>query len=234
MKRIACVGLCCLAACAAFAAPAPKDVPFETGWDEPVDPDGDCKFVREKGALTIEVPGKDHDLGVERGLMNSPRLLRDVEGDFTAQVKVGGDFRPTTASTTNQRIPFVGAGLVLMAGDKTYVRLERATLYKAKEFKSYANWELREDGKWVQAGREAVLPLEDKATYLRLERKGDRILASVSQDGDKWSELPALDVKLPAKLKVGVSAGTTSGAAFKPSFDEFTLKTGELLRQKRD
>ena len=26
--------------------------------------------------------------------MNAPRLLRDAAGDFTAQVKVGGDFQP--------------------------------------------------------------------------------------------------------------------------------------------
>jgi hypothetical protein len=37
-----------------------------------------------------------------------------------------------------------------------------------------------------------------------LVRKGDRISASVSRDGDKWS------------------------------FDDFSLKAGELLRQKRD
>jgi regulation of enolase protein 1 (concanavalin A-like superfamily) len=234
MKRFIAVLPWCVAACVAVAAPAPKDVPFETGWDKPVDPDADCKFVREKGTLTIEVPGKDHDLGVERGLMNSPRLLRDVEGDFKAEVRVGGDFRPTTSSTTNQRIPFVGAGLVLMADDKTYIRLERATLYKGQEFKTYANWELRQDGNWVQAGQESVLPLDDKPTYVRLERKGDRILASVSQDGDKWSELPPLEVKLPAKLKIGLAAGTTSSEPFKPRFDEFRLTAGELKRTKGD
>jgi hypothetical protein len=238
MKRLACALPWCLAACAALAAPAPpepKDVPWETGWDKPVDPDGDCKFVREKGVLTIEVPGADHDLGVERGLMNSPRLLRDAEGDFTAQVKVGGAFRPTTASTTTRRIPFVGAGLVLMNGDKTYVRLERATLYKGQEYKSYANWELRLDGQWVQAGEESVQPLEDKPAYLRLERKGDRLRAWVSPDGEKWSELPPLDVKLPAKVKIGVAAGTTSAEPFKPTYEGFSLTAGgELQRQKPD
>jgi hypothetical protein len=70
-----------------------------------------------------------------------------------------------------------------MADDKTYVRLERAALVKGGETKTYANWELRQDGKWVLAGAEAVQPLEDKPTYLRLERKGDKLSAAVSHDG---------------------------------------------------
>ena len=118
-----------LCACIALAAPAPSNVPWVTGWDKPVDPDKDCKFIRDKGTLTIEVPGKDHDLGIERGLMNSPRLLRDVEGDFVAQVRVSGTFKPSQNSTSNERLPFVGAGLLLMADEKTYFRLERTALY---------------------------------------------------------------------------------------------------------
>ena len=107
MSRPLCAVAFFLTACAVVAAPVPADRPWITGWDKAVDPDMDCKFTRDKEALTIEAPGKDHDLGVERGLMNSPRLLRDVEGDFTAQVRVGGDFRPSSESTTNERIPFV-------------------------------------------------------------------------------------------------------------------------------
>jgi len=38
-----------LIVCSAVAAPAPKTKPFETGWDKPVDPDGD------KDVPTIEV-----------------------------------------------------------------------------------------------------------------------------------------------------------------------------------
>jgi RNA polymerase sigma factor (sigma-70 family) len=213
-------------------APAKVVGPFEKGWDEPLDPDKDCKFVLDKDALTIEVPGKDHDLAVERPLMNSPRLMRDVEGDFVAQVRVSGAFSPSTDSTTPQRVPFVGAGLWLMADDQTYVRLDRATLRRDGEAKTYASWELRRDGKWELAGDATVQPLEDKATYLRLERKGDKLLASVSHDGKKWSELSPLELKLPAKLKLGVGAGSTSTEPFKPRFDEFKLtQSGDRKRQ---
>lgn len=213
-----------LSAYVALSAPAPAERPWVTGWDKPVDPDKDCKFIREKGTLTIEVPGTDHALALERGQMNSPRLLRDVEGDFVAQVRVSGTFKPSQNSTVKGRTPFVGAGLLLMADEKTYVRLERAALVKGGETKTYANWELRQDGRWVLAGAEKVLPLEDKATHLRLERKGEKLLASVSQDGKEWKELKPLELKLPAKLKLGVTAGGTSMDVFAPQFDQFQLK----------
>ena len=47
-----------LLASAADPDPDPEPNPFASGWDKPVDPDKDCKFKREKGGLTIEVPGK--------------------------------------------------------------------------------------------------------------------------------------------------------------------------------
>ncbi len=227
MNRSALTVVFLLAACAALAAPTPADRPWVTGWDKPVDPDQDCKFIRDKGTLTIEVPGKDHDLAIERNLMNSPRLLRDVEGDFVAQVRVRGIFRPSKESTSAERLPFVGAGLLLMADEKTYIRLERAALVKGGEVKTYANWELRQDGQWVLSGEEKVRPLEDKATLVRLERKGDKLLASVSHDGEKWWELKPLELKLPAKLKIGVAAGGTSMDVFAPQFDQFQLKQGK-------
>jgi regulation of enolase protein 1 (concanavalin A-like superfamily) len=227
MRRTLCVMVCILIGYVAMAAPTPADRPWVNGWDKPVDPDKDCKFIRDKATLTIEVPGRDHDLGVERGLMNSPRLLRDVEGDFVAQVRVDGTFQPSQESTSNERLPFVGAGLLLMADEKTYIRLERAALVKGGETKTYANWELREDGKWVLAGAASVVPLEDKAAYLRLERKGDKLLASVSHDDKEWRELNPLEVKLPAKLKIGVAAGGTSMEVFSPQFDQFRLRQGK-------
>jgi regulation of enolase protein 1 (concanavalin A-like superfamily) len=212
------------AAFACAAGPDPEPNPFQSGWDKPVDPDRDCKFKVEKGGLTIELPGKDHDLGVERKVMNAPRLLRDVEGDFVAELRVGGSFAPSAGSTTTERVPFVGAGLLLILDDNTYVRLERAALRRG-EVKTYTNWELRRDGKWELSGTTDVKPLTEKHTHLRLRRKGDRLLGAVSEDGKDWTELSPLEVKLPAKVKLGVAACTTSSEPFAPHFDRFRLRT---------
>ena len=87
-------------------------------------------------------------------------------------------------------------------------------------------------GKVVKNNSRLDPPLEDKATYLRLQRKGDRLLASVSQDGDKWTELEPFDVKLPAKVKIGVAACSTSEVRFKPHFDDFRLNVGDGDKDK--
>src|SRR5262249_36323812 len=80
--------------------PAPPPAPHLTlrDWGSAVDPDGDCTFTIKPNALTIAVPGSDHVLGVERGRMNAPRVLREITGDFIAQVRVAGDF-PAGART---------------------------------------------------------------------------------------------------------------------------------------
>jgi regulation of enolase protein 1 (concanavalin A-like superfamily) len=213
----------------AFAAD-PDPNPFMSGWDKPVDPDKDCKFVKEKAGLTLTIPGKDHDLGVERGRMNAPRLLRDVEGDFVVQVRVGGDFTPANSSTTTERVPFVGAGLVLMVDDNTYIRLERAAL-RRDEIKTYSNWELRKDGKWEKAGTITDLPLTGKTTYLRMERKGELLMGSISEDGKKWRDMDPITIKLPAKIKLGVAACTTSSEPFAPHYDQFKLTAKKMKKE---
>ncbi|HBI46073.1 MAG TPA: hypothetical protein DDY78_24940, partial [Planctomycetales bacterium] len=210
-------------------------LPFDSGWDKQVDPDGDCKFLAGKNTLTIELPGKDHDLGAERGVMNSPRLLRDVEGDFTVQVRVSGDFRPVGPSTAAGHIPFVGAGLVLMIDDRTYLRVERAAAVFASAGKAspYANMEWRIDGK-LRPINGATPPIpEDGPAYLRLQRRSSQLLASNSQDGVKWNALPSMGVPLPPIVKVGLTAGTSSAAPFRPLYDAFKLtadKAGVAVR----
>lgn len=230
MNHFLCVLVSFLLVCSAVAAPAPAKRPWMNGWDKPVDPDKDCKFIRDKGVLTIQVPGKNHALCIERNLMNAPRLLRDVEGDFVAQVRVSGTFQPSEKSTTHAELPIVGAGLVLLKDEKTYIRLERAAVYFRGQVKSYTSWELRENGKWMLAGNTTMQPLEDKAAYLRLERRGDKLLGSVSQDGKEWKEVKPLEVKLPARLKLGVSLSTSSTYSFAPRFDQFQLKQSKGKR----
>jgi regulation of enolase protein 1 (concanavalin A-like superfamily) len=151
-------------------------------------------------------------------------LLRDVQGDFTAQVRVVGDFSPELPSKAAGHIPFVGAGLVLMVDDRNYVRLERATgVFGDGKVSPYVNWEMRTDGKLVPIDGTKPLIKEEKATYLRLQRKGGRLLASISQDGQKWTDLPPAGLPLLSAVKVGVVAGSSS-SSFWPRFDGFQLR----------
>src|SRR4051812_8587189 len=97
------------------------------GWGEAVDPAGDCNFEVKEGRLRITVPSSDkpHDLSPELESSTAPRVLRPVKGDFTIEVKVGGEFEPGEKSTQEGRTGYTGAGLVVFADEKNFVRLER-------------------------------------------------------------------------------------------------------------
>ncbi|HEY7328127.1 MAG TPA: hypothetical protein VH592_10825 [Gemmataceae bacterium] len=100
-----------LLACAALAAPAPQ--PFVSGWGHPIDPDRDCKITRDKGVLTIEMPGGDHDYDTARDRLNAPRFVREFEGDFEIQVRIRIDSLPSAKSTAKDASEDDYAGLGL-------------------------------------------------------------------------------------------------------------------------
>lgn len=201
-----------LLACAVCAAPAPLPKPWVTGWDKPVDPLGDCKFHRKGDVLTIEVSGKEHT--VWPFSLTAPHLLREVTGDFVAQVRVSGAFEPSSPEALAE----LRAGLMLMDG-RAQLRLERFA--RSRDGKVYTDCE------WAIKRAEGVVihtrPMHGAPTYFRLEREGESLRGAVSLDGMKWRLLESMKVKLAATLKLGVFAATTSSAPFKPHFDQFKL-----------
>ena len=109
-----------------------------------------------------------------------------------------------------------------MASDKTYARLEREVERHGERGHSFASLWLWQPGYGEGHAASFTLP-KGKAVYLRLERRGDRLLGSYSRDGKRWFEIDPFVVKLPAKLKVGVTAHTNSTDPFSPHFDRFKL-----------
>jgi regulation of enolase protein 1 (concanavalin A-like superfamily) len=150
------------------------------------------------------VPGTPHLLSVEvPGLpMQGPRIVREVYGDFSAVVKVGGRLQPGTTKTTFYD-PYHGAGLIVRKDDRNYLRLERAVGFIGGRDRPYLNYELRLDGRL--AGSIGV-PVEDRPVYLRLERKGGEVRAWHGPDGKKWSELPEIAGSIAGRVEVGVDA----------------------------
>lgn len=205
--------------------------PGGMAWNQTVDPDGDCKVQDADDKLTITIPAKHHVLEAVSGRANSPRRLLDIDGDFTVQVRVGGDFTPAPASSDGERFSWIGAGLILWVDDNTFLRLERAGWYGRKPSTLYANWEVRENSKWIET-KHNFAGLSAAETYLRLERRGKQILPSYSEDGQNWINVKPWDIEIPAKVKIGVLAGSTTGRTFAPTFDRFQLKNGrgEMIR----
>src|SRR5689334_18380274 len=133
MSRFTAAVLCALAALPVAAAPAPTPRPWLTGWDEPVDPHRDCLFHRHGEALTLTVPGRRQLVGPDwRG---SPRLLRDAEGDFDAEVRLSGCFQGVPSPAGGDGVTFQTAGLLILAEDGTFTQLERVVSLPARDGK---------------------------------------------------------------------------------------------------
>jgi RNA polymerase sigma factor (sigma-70 family) len=193
------------------------------GWGVAFDPADDCKFAVGKDKLTITVPGKDHALAAERGQMNAPRVLQEVDGDFIVQVKVSADFPRKGESVVEGRRPFHGAGLLVYQDVKNFVRLESAGMVFNDKHYRYASFELRQAGKFVREGDAHEHPLTGKDQYLRLERRDGKVIASVSADGVRWNPLEPLDARLNRRVFVGVAAGQNTSVGFAPQFAGYRL-----------
>lgn len=198
------------------------------GWGMAADPDGDCQFFLADRTLLIQVPGaKAHDLAAEIGRTNAPRVLQEVRGDFTLQVKVEGRFTPGSASSQAGRTGYNGAALVALADAKNVVTLARAVLHHEGGNKApYANFEIRSGGELKRIGLtgDQALP-QNGPVFLRLERRGNQFLGAVSTDGVKWSTLEPKPVPAdwPLTLQAGVAAISTSEEEFSPRFSKLQL-----------
>ncbi len=190
------------------------------GWGQIVDPDRDCDFRPDGRRLTIVVPPKKHDLSFEAGDMNAPRVLRDVEGDFIAQVKVSGNVMHAGDRTSKRYSAYHGAGLLLWQDQRNYVRLERAAISREDGVVHYVNFEMRKDGEHFGS---PGFELPDQDFYLRAERRGGRVCGAVSTDGVRWHYLNPIPVNSPPRIKLGVVAINTSTERFDPTFAELDV-----------
>jgi hypothetical protein len=145
------------------------------GWGTVIDPAGDCTVKHEEGKLTVTVPGGAHDLNQALGGMKAPRILQEVEGDFIAQVKITGEFKPGEKAAADGTSPFNGAGLLLWQDDKNYVCLERNAWWVGEGkyacqpplVEQYRDGELRAKMPGTQDEF-----FKGKSTWLRFERRG--------------------------------------------------------------
>jgi regulation of enolase protein 1 (concanavalin A-like superfamily) len=229
---------CLLSLCltAALAAPVPKSKDSSAfkgpGWGKPIDPDKDCKFTFKTGSLTIEVPAKGHEfkwVGKEKS--NAPMLLRDVAGDFEAEVRVTADPAQLRGAAPGA---YLGAGLVVVSTGKgaTTLLLDFGKRLGEEAPLTYLWFSQDGTGPYLSPGRKGwPLAPDAKAAYLRLRRQGGRLVAAAGPDGARWPgnfnyffKDDSRSYALPAgKVKVGLFARSTSGGKFKVTFDKFKL-----------
>src|SRR5262249_20693378 len=147
------------------------------GWGTVSDPDRDCTILEEDGAVTVTIPGTRHGLNPTRDTLNAPRILRPIDGDFRAVVRVTGDFTPAGPSTRNKSLPYNGAGILLFMDASTLLWLARNQFNAGRNGASLCFpplFELFENGKGLNTNPRSTSSsaFKSESTALYLERKG--------------------------------------------------------------
>jgi regulation of enolase protein 1 (concanavalin A-like superfamily) len=192
-----------------------------------VDPSQDCQTSLEGGTFTVKIPAKLHALSKvgDKMLTNAPRALTEVNGDFSAEVKVTGAIKPGTKTIAKDiTFTYQGAGLLLWQDPNNYLRLERGVGW-TKETGSKTPMIFVENYRDGKPGVPINQPVRDADVMLRIARRKGEITCSYSFDGGKtW-----LDVKKRAslgfddKVSVGISATNVSKNEFPAQFEDFVL-----------
>lgn len=228
-RRIVCAALL---ACSLAAGVEAQEDNAQTikGWGTVTDLLGDCTVKADGQKLLVRVPGGTHDLNRNVGGLSAPRILQSIEGDFLIEVTVVSDFQPGHESAAAETRPFNSAGLLVWQDEKNYIRLERNRWWAA-EGNDYACYppliEYYRDGVFQESNPTPTWAsfFEGKSTWLRLERKGDVVTASFSQDGKKWRQAKRLKTDLAKQLQVGVMVVNTSTKELVVEFDGLKISS---------
>jgi regulation of enolase protein 1 (concanavalin A-like superfamily) len=194
--------------------------PTLSPWGDVIDPEADCKIQIADGGVSLEVPGSLHDLNPGIGKSNSPRILREIEGDFVAQVKVCGEFQPEAPPTREGAFPFNGAGLLLWLDADHCLRMECGAVLRNGRVGAFLLFERHELGRPVTRNNAY---LEEGDVYLKIERRGNRILAFYGTDGQQWAEAKPMQFEWPARLNVGFAAVNTAFSPLSVRFEDFSV-----------
>lgn len=200
-------------------------------WGVPLDPDGDCAIRLDDGALTIAVPGTPHEMNAFPKKRNAPRVLRDVESNWTASVKAAvppaADAAGVAAGSAAER----SAGLLVWLDEANFVRVARAQVWEkgGDGPRAAILIEYWRDGrvKERQVISEGV-SFEGDATWLRLTRRIDKLKVEASDDGQSWAELATVPIRLSSRLKFGVVATNTSGAPLEARLSDLDFRNIRL------
>lgn len=160
---------------------------LEPGW-EWIDPgnDGAKRFGAREGWLEISAVS-GNDLWPNANL-DAPRLLRPISGDFAIETKL---------APPPDRMPQAG-GILVWKDEGNFIRFERGTWGHDTVILQKREGDLFQHlGDWFFSGN----PL-----YLRLERRGEKLKALYSANGEGWNECSQFTFRVNDPLRVGMHA----------------------------
>jgi regulation of enolase protein 1 (concanavalin A-like superfamily) len=150
-------------------------------WHNPL---ADCSFAVQNGLEIRAANARD----LWRFNRSAPRLLRAVSRDFAVQAVC----RSMSADT-----PAIG-GILLWRDKENYLRLERGV--KGPHEVSFHGW-LRNKAANIGRGR-----LATERLFLRLERRGPRVHALCSADGQHWFTVGHVELAIADPVEIGLHA----------------------------
>jgi hypothetical protein len=172
--------------------------------------------------------------------MEAPRVLQPIDGDFSLQVKVSGEFDPGNR-TPRPRVlfpdkesppirttPFNSGGLLVWQNERNFIRLERNVWWVEAAGRTACFPPLIEymkNGEYQNTNPDMTYAefFKGRSTWLRLERKKKMMTASYSHNGKDWTVAKRFEVELPAKLQVGVAVINTAAKPLTIEFGELNL-----------
>lgn len=203
------VGLCLVAPWLVFA-PVPKESPAEKLqriYGQPEDPDKVCQFALQGLNLRVTAAAGLRGLNPGRNLINAPRTLKPIEGDFRATLRLMRDKVTDGADRADEiYTPSGGGGLILWHDEYTHLRLSRSQWIGENGGEPRTTYNLRgslEKAELVTQQQNTDKAQHDPVTF-RLQREGNKFSASYSADGKRWTDFDTVEVAYPRILYIGV------------------------------
>jgi hypothetical protein len=180
--------------------------------------DSGCTFRLDGDRLRVRLPDQMHALSVPPPYyLNPPRFLRDVNGDFTAVVRVTCQPRDEPQGEGDR---WVSGGLVVQDGRMSYLVRRMAGCFKGSKPALITQNISAQNGCTIYAHypKDVAGP-----TFLRLTRAAGKAGAAWSPDGVTWTGADPVDVTWGPKVRVGIVAENSVGVPVEVTFDRYTL-----------
>jgi regulation of enolase protein 1 (concanavalin A-like superfamily) len=194
------------------------------GFGEFIDLDQDCRITEDDAHVALTIPDKIHDLRPDHKVMNAPRVVQELTGDFVIQVKLPGAHKLDGSSSAPNSSALAGAGIVIILDDRNCVYVERMVTSKANKIISSSRCVYYKDGQLV---KKDTLDSKNQDTWLRFERRDKTLTASTSQELGEWTPFKPLTADLPRKVKVGIFARNSSSNPFSADFEALKITGGK-------
>ena len=210
-----------------------------------VDPDKDCKLVKDEDDLKIkiDVPGgkirtlAPADSSVaqqEEAAAQRPddpdRRGRRLRGDGRGHRRHGpGSKLPKDRQGNELQFTFQGGGLLLYQDKDNFVRLERTAGVSLDDLHPIHKvlFEVVKDGKHVE--NQVYPPVPEGTVYLVLVRRKGRVqLGSVRDLTSPPMPLQEVEVGFDQKVKIGLTASNISDKPYSATFENFAIDTTQL------